>query len=342
MGKNEEALAVIKEGLRLYPSVLRFYDFMARIYLTIEKWEEAEAAVLTGFRMSTLRPPSMVAFLAIAHASSSKKDKSKELLDELTKRSGDNERGVNINIAYVFSASGDFTTGLQWLNKAKQTNDVGLIWWQVDPLFKKLREHLQNKNESVVADFVAAEKHISALLEGEMPKLPYHNIEHIYDVLNSSETIARNELVTEDDIKIIRLAALFHDAGFIYSAKEHEARGAQMAEEILPQFSFTNDQIEIIENMILATRLPQSPTTQLEKIICDADLDYLGREDFYEIGNRLYLELKEQGAAETEREWNIIQRTFLQSHRYHTEFARQNREGHKQERLKEIIDQLKR
>ena len=342
LGKNEEALDTLKEGLKLFPSVLRFYDFMARIYLTLERWEEAEEAVIAGFRTSSIRPPSMVAFLAIASACLHKKDKSKELLDELTKRSEDNERGVNINIVYIFSAAGDFSSAQFWLEKARQTNDVGLIWWQVDPLFKKLRDHLQNNDETIVADFTAAEKHIADLLEAKMPKLPYHNTSHVHDVITSAMVIAEHERVINDDIELLRLAALLHDIGFIQSAKDHEESGAQMAKEVLPTFGLNNDQIKIIENMILATRLPQSPTTQLEKILCDADLDYLGREDFYEIGNRLYLELKEQGAVETEREWNIMQRTFLQSHRYHTEFARQNREGHKQKRLKEIIDQLKR
>ena len=341
LGKNEEALNTLKEGVKLFPSVLRFYDFMARIYLTLEKWKEAEEAVLAGFRTSTVRPPSMIAFLAIASASLHKKEKSKELLDELTKRSEDNERGVNINIVYIFSAASDFSSAQFWLTKARQTNDVGLIWWQVDPLFKKLRDYLLNKREPIGADFAAAEKNIIALLEAEMPKLPYHNIGHIYDVLNSALTIAENEQVKVDEIKIIRLAALFHDAGFIHSSKDHELRGTQMTKEILPSFGFTNDQIEIIGNMILATRLPQSPTTHLEKILCDADLDYLGREDFYTTGESLYNEMQEQGVVESEREWDLVQRTFLQSHRYHTNYSKAKRESSKQERLEEIIAKLK-
>lgn len=99
--------------------------------------------------------------------------------------------------------------------------------------------------------------------------------------------------------------------------------------------------MEAIAGMIMATRLPQSPTTLLEKILCDADLDYLGRDDFYEIGGRLFAELKEQEVVETEREWNIMQRTFLQSHRYHTRFGQTNREPGKQERLQEISAKLK-
>jgi TolB-like protein/Flp pilus assembly protein TadD len=339
--KNEEAVNTIKEGIKLYPSVLRFYDFLARIYLTLGKSAEAEEAILTGFRMSTVRPPSMVAFLAIATAALGKKEKSLELLNELVNRSNANEMGVNINIVYIFSAFHDFSAGLQWLEKAKQTNDVGLIWWQVDPLFKYLRDHVNESKSLASADYSRAEKHIVALLEAGMPRLPYHNINHVHDVLNSSVAIAKQEGLNEGEIKLLRVAALLHDIGFVHSPANHEERGAQMAREILPPFGFTNDQIEVIEKMILATRLPQSPATHLEKVLCDADLDYLGREDFYEIGNKLLEELKATGIVETEREWNIMQKTFLEGHRYHTKFSKKNREGKKQERREEIGAKLR-
>ena len=89
--------------------------------------------------------------------------------------------------------------------------------------------------------------------------------------------------------------------------------------------------------MIMATKIPQTPQTPLEKILCDADLDYLGREDFYSIGLRLFEEMKTRGFVESEREWNLIQKTFLESHRYHTAYSRANREGRKQQHLQEIL-----
>jgi uncharacterized protein len=114
-----------------------------------------------------------------------------------------------------------------------------------------------------------------------------------------------------------------------------------MAKEILPNYGLSIHQVELICNMILATRIPQSPVTKLDKILCDADLDYLGREDFYQIGGRLLEELKEQGVVETEREWNLVQKTFLESHRFHTQYSKINRENFKKERLLEIATKLK-
>ncbi len=341
MGHNEAALETLSEAINLYPAVVRLYDFLGRIYLTMGRYEDAAKAILSGFATSKIRPPSMVAYLASAYAGQQNVEKAKELLNELISRSKANEKGVNVYIVYVFNFLGDKASAGQWLMKAKGTNDVDLIWWNVDPLLKDLREYL-NEQASITPDFEAAEKHILELLKKEMPVRHYHNLDHVQDVLDAALKIAEDEKLGEDEIKLLRVAALFHDSGFIYSPKNHEDRGAELAREILPVYGFKSDQIDAICNMILATRIPQSPLTKLEKVLCDADLDYLGRKDFYEIGGRLLEELKEQGVVETEREWNLVQKTFLESHRYHTHFSKENREAKKREHIQEILAKFKR
>ena len=342
LNRHEEALTALNEALQLYPSVLRLYDFLARIYLSLGRYKDTVEAVRSGLSISKIRPPSMVAYLAIAYARLEDEGKTKELLAELTLRSKGNEKGVNIYVVHIFNALGDSMSARLWLEKARKTNDVDLIWWNVDPFLKKLREQLLNEAKPpVAADFLAAEKHIIHLLESEMPKLPYHNLNHIYDVLNSAQVIAQNEGITGDEIKLLRLAALFHDAGFIYSSINHENRGAALAREILPGYGLSVAQVEQICNMILATRTPQLPVTKLEKILCDADLDYLGRDDFYETGRLLLEEMRVRGIVSTEREWNILQKTFLESHDFHTDYSKTNRENSKKQRLREIVDQLK-
>lgn len=343
LGRNEEAIQTVREALQLYPNVLRLYDFQGRIHVSEGRYQEAEAALLSGLRISKLRPPSMLAYLIRAYQGLNKTDKATELLQELLTRSEAREKGVNIYLVHAFYALQDTESAIRYHTRALHTNDIDLIWWAVDPLLAGLRAEMAHRpSPSLVPDYAGAEQRITELVENEMPNLQYHNKDHVYDVLAAALHIADQEHVGPEGKQLLRLAALFHDVGFIHSARNHEQRGAEMAREILPQYGIPKDQVEQICQMILATRIPQSPATQLEKILCDADLDYLGRDDFYEIGGRLLQELKDQGVVETEREWNLVQKTFLESHRFHTGFSREHREQKKQDHVQEILAKFRR
>jgi len=167
-------------------------------------------------------------------------------------------------------------------------------------------------------------------LEGELStSLHYHSVRHTLDVLSVCEARAKTIGLSEEDAALLFTAAVLHDAGFLYSKTDHEMAGGEIAKEVLPDFGYDQDQISQIIGMILATKIPQSPDTQLEEIICDADLDYLGREDFYTIGQTLYLELKELGVVSSEKEWDDLQIKFLTNHTYHTDISIREREPQK-------------
>lgn len=330
-GQYDEALATLAEARQLYPSVIRFYDFAARIHLTLGRYEAVVKSIIAGLRISELRPPSMLAYLSAACAGMGIVDEATQLKQELIDRSRLGEKGTHIYLVHACIGLGQIAEAKQWLEKAYETNDVDLIWNAVDPLLKVIREAANNP-----PDFNAAKAHVMNLLQTSMPALPYHNVRHVMDVRDSALKIADTENISADEINLVELAALLHDIGFIQGAKDHEATGAGMAREILPAFGYGRQDIESICSMIMATKLPQSPASILEKILCDADLDYLGRDDFYEIGQALREELFNAGVIESEREWNLVQRTFLESHRYHTPYGKANRELKKQERLNEI------
>ncbi|MGH2565985.1 MAG: HD domain-containing protein, partial [Ginsengibacter sp.] len=156
------------------------------------------------------------------------------------------------------------------------------------------------------------------------------------DVLGAALKIAEAEKLSEHEIKLLRIAALFHDAGFTRVYKNHEEKGCQMVKDILPSFGYAEEEITIICGMIMATKIPQSPKTKLEKIICDADLDYLGRNDFHRISNTLFEEMKIYVHVHDEKQWNIIQKNFLEKHHYYTQYGIINREPKKQKHLKKI------
>ena len=96
----------------------------------------------------------------------------------------------------------------------------------------------------------------------------------------------------------------------------------------------------IICNLILSTKVPQKPNNHLERIICDADLDYLGREDYIVNSNKFLQEIQLNKKI-SELEWLSIQDKFLRAHHYFTSRSINNREGKKQERLKMIQEQIK-
>jgi adenylate cyclase len=174
-------------------------------------------------------------------------------------------------------------------------------------------------------------------LEVDLPKyLYYHNVKHTVDVVTEVELIGWAEGCTDDEILLLKTAGLLHDAGHIIGYDKHENHGCDMAKEFLPQYGYTEEQIEKICQIIMATQMPPKPETLLEKIICDADLDYLGRSDMIPVSNTLYKELNEQDKIGTYNDWNKLQVKFLSSHQYFTQTARSLREVNKQKQIERV------
>jgi uncharacterized protein len=179
-----------------------------------------------------------------------------------------------------------------------------------------------------------AKKFILAKLKKELPKyLSYHSVEHIKDVHDSAKLIAKKEGVKGDDLTMLLTAALFHDSGFLVDQKEHEKLSCEVARKYLGDFGYTPEQVEVICGMIIATRIPQKPNTLLEQILCDADLDYLGRDDFFSIGDKLFAELSMYGMIDNEDQWNNLQIGFLEKHHYFTGTSLKLRKDKKDENL---------
>lgn len=177
---------------------------------------------------------------------------------------------------------------------------------------------------------------LKQLKENLSPKLHYHNLNHTISVMKSADTIAKEEGVSEEEQAIIHTAALLHDVGFIWDFDHHEAVGSTHAREILPEYGYTPDQVDEIAEMILATKVPQSPKSPLAEILCDADLAYLGSHYIRTISNLLYLEFKERGIVSEDREWQSLQIDFLTNHHFHTEYAQRTFQEKKEQYLNDL------
>ena len=167
--------------------------------------------------------------------------------------------------------------------------------------------------------FTRIKQLILSRLENELdPRLGYHNITHTLDVLEQAEILAKQEKVTDKhDLLLLKTAAIFHDSGFLSVYKNHEEKSCEIACEALRNI-FSEENIKKVCGMIMATKIPQSPKTLLEQIICDADLDYLGRNDFEPISRNLYKEFIVFKIIPEDIIWDHIQIKFFESHHYFT------------------------
>ena len=175
----------------------------------------------------------------------------------------------------------------------------------------------------------------------ELPAhLSYHNIDHVQDVYKAAKLIGETENISAGDMKLLLTAAWYHDAGFLVCYKGHEKESCRIVREVLPGFQYSPIEIERICGLIMATRLPQSPKNILERIIADADLDYLGRDDFFSIANRLHLEYTYLDFIDNENDWNHHQVDFIKNHHYFTKSANNLRQAKKEANLQKIQAQL--
>jgi uncharacterized protein len=193
------------------------------------------------------------------------------------------------------------------------------------------------------AEFAGVKDRIIHILSTSLdPKLTYHRPDHTLDVLDQAINIARAENIqNESDLGLLKLASVYHDTGFLYTYEGHEELSCEIFLKDVMNTSFSDGHKSMVCGMIMATKIPQSPNTILESIICDADLDYLGRQDFFAISERLKLEFLHFGIVKTVGEWERRQINFFENHNYFTSSSQQKRNHLKLEHLNEIRINLK-
>lgn len=189
-----------------------------------------------------------------------------------------------------------------------------------------------------MANFTKIKQFVVSYLKEHLSKdLYYHGLHHTFDVLEFALEIAEAEKIMKKELALLKIAVLFHDIGFVHTYAGHEEEGCKLANQFLPDFKVSQEDIDIICGMIRATIIPQSPTNNLEKIIADADLMYLGTPRFKEIGDTLFKEMSVYFDLHTEHKWNQIQKTFIEKHQFHTAYCKKKYEAPKQKNLKKVV-----
>ena len=195
--------------------------------------------------------------------------------------------------------------------------------------------------------FDAVKRYVFERLKKELSaNLFYHDLQHTKDdVLPAAERLAEKEGVTGNELLLLRTAALYHDIGYVEQYDQHELISAKIASETLPGFGYVSEQIDRVRNMILATQMREidgkhvqqaDSNDKLQEIMCDADLDALGRDDCFMLGHNLRREWNSRGMSLGLREWYEFQLIFLENHTYLTEAAKSLREPGKQKNIEEL------
>lgn len=181
------------------------------------------------------------------------------------------------------------------------------------------------------------------ILEDLKKNLPghitYHRLDHTIDVANVCNHYIDYYMISEKIAPLMRIAAIAHDYGYIYEPKGHEERSIEALRPML-NGDYSEEEIEMIAGMIRATKVPQAPKNLYEEILADSDLDYLGRGDYNQLSQWLYEEFIHFGVVNGDEQWLQVQIKFLESHRFHTDWARQERTANKNRVLEKLRQQL--
>jgi uncharacterized protein len=191
-------------------------------------------------------------------------------------------------------------------------------------------------------DFDGAKAYAFGRLERELlPALTYHSIAHTRsEVLPAVETLAAMAGIAGERLLLLRTAAVFHDIGFIEQREGHEAAGVAIMQAALPGFGYSPAQVKAVADLVMTTRLPQTPQTLLEELLADADLDLLGRESYWQRHLDLRAEWAAFGLWMTDLEWYQNQLSFLAGHAYWSPFARELRDAQKQSNIRGLQAKL--
>ena len=179
--------------------------------------------------------------------------------------------------------------------------------------------------------FEKVKEYVIGLLQKDLnKKLHYHCLWHTLNVMETVELYCNIGKFSDHDTIVVKTAALFHDTGFLYAYKGHEHESIKLARETLPKYGYIEENIDIICKAIMATEIPQEPLSFCSEILCDADLDYFGRDDFYMIAHSLKMEWADVLDRKLSlKEWYVQQLNFLKIHKYHTKIAGDLRNGKK-------------
>ena len=187
-----------------------------------------------------------------------------------------------------------------------------------------------------------AGNYVTKLLAEKLPdSIEFHTIDHAKCVVDNAEFIGKNSGLTDGEINIVKLCAWFHDVGYIVKPEGHEEESAKIAAEFLNLKGIEEATTTLVKNCILATIVPQQPKDLISKVLCDADLIHLSKDNYFERIEKMrkeWINLSEKKIGK--RKFHATSVKFFQMHKYHTDFAKKELQPKKEKNLQLIQKEI--
>ena len=95
-----------------------------------------------------------------------------------------------------------------------------------------------------------ADNYMRKLLEDKLSEsIVFHTIDHARYVADSAEIIGKNSGLKEEEINLVKLCGLFHDAGYVIGPENHEVESTRIAAEFLASKGFDEDIIGQVKSV---------------------------------------------------------------------------------------------
>lgn len=185
-----------------------------------------------------------------------------------------------------------------------------------------------------------AENFVVNLLNEQLDKkFVYHGISHTFRVVEKATELAEESNLEEEQKEQLIIAAWFHDTGFTIAPKKHEEESVKIARKFLKDNAVAATYINVVDELILATKMDVEPRTLLQQLLKDADCSHLGSKNYTEFSQLLHKEIEwVEDKKIPEANWLQKNIDFLTKyHRFYSGIAVKKWEKQKSKNLAQLI-----
>ncbi len=137
-GRDEEALALYREGLEFDPNFLQSHDLIQLIHVMRGEFDQPLAFLAPYLDQVQTLPPVLVGFNGHIHGLAGRQTEARAILAVLMERRAQ-EYVPASSVADIYIGLGEHDEALRWLEVAYEERDINLVWLKVGWDFVRLR-----------------------------------------------------------------------------------------------------------------------------------------------------------------------------------------------------------